>query len=147
MSKQAKLVEENSEISISYQLKRMDNYLVDEASADEPFRFVLGTGEMLPALEELLLGMGVGVKGTFIVPPEESFGAVDPANVHQMPKEEFGADFSYKVGDVVGFDTPTGDQLLGHILEIDEQSVTVDFNHPLAGEPFQFVAEIIEIHS
>lgn len=145
MTDSIKLVENDSEISISYQLKRMDDYLVDEASTDEPFTFVIGTGEMLPALEELLLGMAVGVNGSFIVPPEESFGLQDPANIHQMPLAEFAGETNYQIGDVVAFDTPTGEQLLGHILEISADQVTVDFNHPLAGEPFKFEATILSI--
>jgi FKBP-type peptidyl-prolyl cis-trans isomerase SlpA len=142
-----KLVAEDSEIAISYTLRLADDTLVDQTEPGEVFRFKLGQGEMLAGLEALLIGLEVGTKGTFYVPPEEGFGAADPANVHELPKSEFAESFEYKVGDVIGFDTPTGEQIPGQVVEIGQQTVTVDFNHPLAGQTFIFEAKIEAIYS
>lgn len=142
-----KLVQPNSEIGIQYVLKLADDTLVDQTEPGEVFRFRLGDGEMLPGLESLLVGLEIGTKGTFYVPPEEGFGQADPANVHELPKSEFDADFQYKVGDVIGFDTPTGEQIPGQVMAIGEDRVTVDFNHPLAGQAFIFEAKIEAIYS
>lgn len=140
------IVEQESEIGISFVLKLMDDTLVDQTKKDELFRFKLGTGEMLPGLESLLIGLEQGTKGTFVVPPEEGFGVSDPSNVHEMNRDEFSPELEYKVGDVIGFDTPTGEQVPGQVIEMDEQTVTVDFNHPLAGQTFIFEAKIEAIY-
>lgn len=140
----AKIIEDTSEIAISFTLKLMDDTIVDQTEGDEVFRLRLGQGEMLPKLEELLMGLPVGVEGDFIIPPEEGFGMPDPTNVYDMDLADF-PEADYKVGDVIGFDTPTGDQIPGQIVELKGDKVRVDLNHPLAGQAFRFTAKIIEI--
>lgn len=149
MSEQTSLarVNENSEIAISYSMRLVDDTEIDRADSDDLFRFTLGDGSLLPNLESLLIGLEEGTTGKFFVPPEDGFGFPDPANVYDLDKTEFPDGMLLKVGDVVGFDTPTGDQIPGQVVAITEDQVKVDFNHPLAGETFIFEAKIEKVFS
>jgi FKBP-type peptidyl-prolyl cis-trans isomerase SlpA len=149
MSEQTSLarVNENSEIAISYSMRLVDDTEIDRADSDDLFRFTLGDGSLLPNLESLLIGLEEGTTGKFFVPPEDGFGFPDPANVYDLDKTEFPDGMLLKVGDVVGFDTPTGDQIPGQVVAITEEQVKVDFNHPLAGETFIFEAKIEKVFS
>jgi FKBP-type peptidyl-prolyl cis-trans isomerase SlpA len=138
-------VNEKSEIAISYSMRLVDDTEIDRADSDDLFRFTLGDGSLLPNLESLLIGLEEGTTAKFFVPPEDGFGFPDPTNVYDLDKTEFPDGLALKVGDVVGFDTPTGDQIPGSVVAITDHQVKVDFNHPLAGETFIFEAKIEKV--
>lgn len=140
-------VAEDSEIGISFTLTLIDETLIDKTEPGEIFRFQIGDGSLLANLEELLIGLEVGTTGKFFVSPDDGFGFPDPMNVHTLSRAEFPAEMELKVGDVVGFDTPTGDEVPGMVMEINNDDITVDFNHPLAGETIVFEAKIEAIYS
>jgi FKBP-type peptidyl-prolyl cis-trans isomerase SlpA len=145
MAQMPKLVEPDSTIEVRYKLTLMDGTLVDETEGDETFTFKLGEGHMLNKLEELLIGLEIGTTGTFIIPPEEGFGEVDPANFHEVPRSEFPEEMGVKPNMVVGFEGPDGQEIPGWIKQVEDETVVVDFNHPLAGQTIQFEAEIVDI--
>ena len=138
-------ITETSQIAISYSMRLMDETEIDKTEVDELFEFKIGDGSLLPNLESLLIGLEEGTSGKFFVPPEDGFGYPDPANIYDLDKSEFPDDMTLKVGDVVGFDTPTGDQIPGRVLAFNGDKIKVDFNHPLAGETFIFEAKIEKI--
>lgn len=139
-------VTENSEVSISYSMRLIDETEIDKTEPGELFTFKIGDGDLIPSLESLLMGLEEGTSGTFYVPPEDGFGYPDPANVYDLERNEFPEGMALKVGDVVGFDTPTGDQIPGSVVSLNEDKIKVDFNHPLAGQTFIFEATIVKIN-
>jgi FKBP-type peptidyl-prolyl cis-trans isomerase SlpA len=140
------IVKANSEIAISYRMCLNDQTCIDQTEPGELFRFTLGDGSLLPNLETLLIGLELGTEGRFFVPPEDGFGYPDPSNIYAMSKNEFPAEMSLKPGDVVGFNTPTGEEIPGTVVALADDQVTVDFNHPLAGETFIFEVKIEAIY-
>lgn len=142
MGQALKRVTQTSDVAITFSLSLMDGTLVDQAKADEPYRFTLGDGSLLPNLEALLVGLEVGTSGKFFIPPEEGFGFPDPMNVHTIERSEFPSDMQLKVGDVVGFDAPSGEEVPGQVVALEGNSVTVDFNHPLSGQHIVFEVTI-----
>ncbi|MBU1664351.1 MAG: peptidylprolyl isomerase, partial [Gammaproteobacteria bacterium] len=102
-------------------------------------------GEIDPRLETLLLGLRVGDHRQFDLAPGEAFGPHDPAMIHSLSRDDFSSDIELAVNSSVDFSLPSGQVLTGSVLEIDADSVRVDFNHPLAGLPVNFEVQILAI--
>jgi FKBP-type peptidyl-prolyl cis-trans isomerase SlpA len=107
-------------------------------------RLTVGDGTLHSALEAVLCGMKAGDKRRFHLGPE-TYGYRDPQNVHHLDRNEFNREFALEPGNVVAFDLPNGQAVPGMIVAVSDCSVTVDFNHPLAGEPLDFEVEILEV--
>lgn len=140
-------VGENSDIEISFKLTLVDGTVVEETEGDESFRFTVGDGTFINKLDELLIGLEVGTTGTFTLPPEQAFGQADPANLQTLSRTDFPADMDMQEGYVIGFNTPTGEEVPGKVHELKGDDVVIDFNHPLAGQMVVFKATIKAIHS
>ena len=141
------VVKDNSEIAITFKLELLDGTLVEESVENEPFQFTLGDGTFISTLEELLVGLELGTQAKLTLSPERAFGLPDPENHQTMQRSEFPAEMPLEIGHVIGFNTPTGDEIPGTIHDVTENEVVVDFNHPLAGETVIFTAKIENIFS
>jgi FKBP-type peptidyl-prolyl cis-trans isomerase SlpA len=115
--------------------------------ADQPETFHIGGGDIDPRLEVLLTGLRVGEHRTYELEPGAAFGNHEPQRVHNMPRDEFAADLVLAPGHEVEFTLPNGQTLHGIIRALDDASVEVDFNHPLAGLPVVFEAQILAIET
>jgi FKBP-type peptidyl-prolyl cis-trans isomerase SlpA len=115
--------------------------------ADQPETFRIGGGDIDPRLEVLLTGLRVGEQRTYELEPGAAFGNHEPQRVHSMPRDEFAADLMLAPGHEVEFTLPNGQTLRGIIRALDDTSVQVDFNHPLAGLPVEFEARILAIET
>ncbi len=98
-----------------------------------------------PAFEAQLGGMAAGDKRTFTLAPEDAYGMPNPDNIYYVDRSKFSADAPAKVGMIVGFAMPDGSELPGLIRDVVGESVTVDFNHPLAGQTLTFNVEIVQV--
>lgn len=141
-----KTVQENSEIAIRFKLSLLDGTLVEQTDADEVFRFSVGDGQFLNKLDELLIGLEVGTTGKFTLAPEQAFGQPDANNLQTLPRSEFPAEMPLQEGFVIGFNSPTGEEVPATVHEVKDNEVVMDFNHPLAGMPLVFEATIVEIN-
>ena len=99
------------------------------------------TVSLLAALE-----VGSGEVQSFRIAPEQVFGYPDPANVHDLPRDDFPLEIPLEPGLVLSFAAPSGEEIPGTVLALDEARVQVDFNHPLAGHTLQFDVEVIAVH-
>jgi len=136
------IVQSNSRVAISFRLSVLEGPLVDEATAEEPLEFSLGDGTLLPNLEEFLVGLELGTQGRFIMDADDAFGRSNPDNIQTMPRANFPAEMSLEEGQVIGFNTPTGQEVPGTILQLSDNEVEIDFNHPLADATLEFVVKI-----
>jgi len=141
------IVQEHSEIAITFKLELMDGTVVEQSAENEPFKFTLGDGTFISTLEDLLVGLELGTQAKLSLSPERAFGLPDPENYQAMQKTDFPEGMPLEIGHVIGFNTPTGEEIPGTIHEVTENEVVVDFNHPLAGESVVFTAKIEEIYS
>ncbi len=114
---------------------------------EEPETFILGSGELESRLESLLLGLAEGQHLTFELGPGEAFGQRDEQLVHTLPRADFPAGMELAPGHGVQFDLPNGQSMMGTVLEIGEDAVKVDFNHPLAGLPVTLEVRILSIET
>lgn len=141
------IVSEESEIAITFKLELPDGTLVEQTEENEPFRFKIGDGTFIANLENLLVGLELGTTAKLTLSPERAFGLPDSNNFQTMDKADFPENMPLEVGHVIGFNTPTGDEIPGTIHQVEGGKVVVDFNHPLAGATIIFSAKIEEIFS
>lgn len=138
-------IEKDSEVTIHYELRLPDDRVVDTTFGDEPFTVRLGSGAFEPRLEEALIGLPLGEYTRILLTPQYAFGMPDPANVHTMPRGQFPEEMQLEPQLVVEFDLPNGDAVPGTVTAVTEEAVTVDFNHPLAGQNVQFIVQVLGI--
>ena len=112
---------------------------------NKPAKLQMGDGSLSPAFEAQLGGMAAGDKRTFTLAPEYAYGMPNPDNIYYVDRSKFSSDAPAKVGMIVGFAMPDGSELPGLIREVVGESVTVDFNHPLAGQTLTFNVEIVQV--
>ena len=99
----------------------------------------------ISSLELALYGLREGQEQTLELEPEQAFGLSDPKNVHQLPRSQFPDDMDLQEGQVIGFQTQEGEELPGAVKAVENDTVTVDFNHPLAGKTIILYTEILSI--
>lgn len=137
-------VEKRNVVSFEYVLKDKETGEVIDSSAGNPLTFLVGVGQIIPGLEERMIGMKEGEKRTIEVPAEEAYGPVDPNLIQQAPREYFqGIDL--EVGLPLQAQTPEGNIISMVVIDFDENTVTVDLNHPLAGRDLVFDIEVVHI--
>lgn len=138
-------VEPGSRVTLHLALTFPDGTEALTTFGDEPERFRVGDGTLSAGLEAIIIGKRKGARESLLLAPDQAFGAWLPENRHALPRTDFSADPLPEPGVVMAFETPAGERIPGTIVEADEQRVTVDFNHPLAGQSLNFRYEIVDI--
>lgn len=124
--------------------------LSDGSAADStkvnntPAQVSLGDQSLSPAFEAQLLGLTQGDVKEFTLEAKDAFGEVNPDNIHYLDRQKFNNDTPAEVGNIITFSQPGG-EIPGIIREVNDLSVTVDFNHPLAGQAITFAVDVVEI--
>ena len=125
--------------------------VMEKATADAPLVYCHGEGMMLPAFERAMEGLAEGEAFDFRIPCEEAYGEYDTDGVLQLDKKmfyngdgEFDSERVY-VGAIVPMNTADGQIINAQIAEITKEHVTIDLNHPLAGENLHFVGKVLNI--
>ncbi len=136
-------IEEGKAVVIGYELKLNNGNLVDSATTDEPLTFIYGAGLMLPAFEKALAGKKQGESVAFTLAPEDGYGARDDRQIIKMPRKMFPAHVAE--GMIFEAETPEGEQALLRVVTVGLEEVTVDGNHPMAGETLNFSVNVIEV--
>ena len=135
--------EENSVVGIEYELTEAGkSEVLDSNKGGMPLEFVMGKGQIIPGLEKGLVGMNEGDSADILVKAEEAYGLRDEEAVQKLPREQFE-----------GIELEKGMQLYGQgqqgetiqvtVVDFDDESVTVDFNHPLAGKDLMFNVKVV----
>lgn len=124
--------------------------LMEKATPEVPLTFVYGVGEMLPAFEAKLEGMEKGDKFDFTLSAEDAYGEYDDEHVIELGKDMFMVDgqFDEEIvtpGNVVPMMDAAGNRLNATVVEVKDDVVVLDFNHPLAGENLHFIGEVAEV--
>lgn len=139
-----KRVADHSTLDITFSLLLADDTLVEKTAEGEVFQFTIGDGQFIPPLENMLIGLEEGTRAKFVLNPEDAFGQSNSDNVQIMTKADFPTEMDLVAGHVIGFNTPTGEEVPGTVVKVEEGSVYIDFNHPLAGKIVIFEATIVK---
>jgi FKBP-type peptidyl-prolyl cis-trans isomerase SlpA len=139
----------NSYLTLNYRLTLPSGEDYINTFVDRPATVLMGSGQFAPCFEKVLLGLAVGEKKSALLAPEESFGERKEDLVQWVSlkalKEGRDDDVEFNPGDVIEFNAPGGAQYAGVLQSINEEGAWFDFNHPLAGRPVTFEAEIVAI--
>ena len=110
----------------------------------ETIGFTVGAGEMIPGFDAAVEGMKVGETKTIQIDPENAYGEHNPEGIQEVPKQSFPDDFQFEQGLVIEGNVQ-GQPVRGVISAVQEVSVVVDFNHPMAGKNLNFDIELVEV--
>lgn len=144
------MIEEDSIVTMHFDLRLKDGSVAESTrNVGKPFTFEMGKDFFSPKLEAQLLGLDIGAKPKIMLLPEDAFGESHPANIYQVPRTQFKGDLAeqLEVGLIVTFTQPDGREIPGVIRALEASEVTVDFNHPLAGQVVLFDIEIIDVQN
>ncbi|WP_422911232.1 FKBP-type peptidyl-prolyl cis-trans isomerase [Pseudomonas sp. MAC6] len=132
------------EVTLHFALKLDNGDVVDSTFDKKPATFKVGDGNLLPGFEQAIYGLKAGDKRSLSISPEQGFGQGNPQNVQVMPRSQF-QDMELSEGLLVIFNDAANAELPGVVKTFDDNQVTIDFNHPLAGKALSFEVEIIEV--
>ena len=138
-------VEKGHNISVHYKGTLIDGTEFDNSRVrGQTLNFEVGSGRMIPGFSTAVMGMAVGETRTVTLQPEEAYGPKVADAMRPAPKEAFGADFEFEIGEVVQGNGPEG-TFLATIREVNDDHVVLDLNHPLAGEVLKFEIQLLDI--
>lgn len=139
-------------ISVSYTLYSIEDngekQLVEQTEQGQPFNFITGFGFSLDTFEQRIIELQQGEKFDFTLTPAEAFGDYDEEGVHKMEREKFYVDGRFDsehiyVDSVIMLNDNEGKRFLARVIAMDNETVTLDTNHPLAGKTLQFTGEVL----
>lgn len=143
-------VEPGSFLTLHYRLSGAGGTAFVDTFGAQPATLSLGTGELAPAMEARLIGLGAGSEESFSLAPGEAFGERDAGLVQRVQRSLLDvhgdADGDYQVGDVVRFPAPGGEgSFAGVVREVGADALVFDFNHPLAGQAVTFDVKLVAV--
>jgi FKBP-type peptidyl-prolyl cis-trans isomerase SlyD len=140
------VVQTGSDVAFDYTLTDESGTVIDSSKGKQPMHYIHGQGQIIPGLEKELAGMAVGGEKKVTVKPEDGYGPINPQAFQEIPKEKLPAD-ALKVGTMLMAQGPQGQGVPVRVHEIKENTVIMDFNHPLAGKTLSFDIKITDIKS
>ncbi|NIB40255.1 FKBP-type peptidyl-prolyl cis-trans isomerase [Pseudomaricurvus alkylphenolicus] len=138
-------IDEGTQVTLHFALKLESGEIVDSNFDADPATFVMGDGNLLPGFEKALVGMAAGDKNSFVIAPEDGFGQSNPNNLQTMDRDQFDDEIELVEGLMLSFADAQNAEMPGVVSCFDDDSVTIDFNHPLAGRNIVFEVEILQV--
>ena len=138
------IVAQDLVVSLEYTLT-VDDEIIDSSDGYGPLQFIQGHRNIIPGLEKELFGMQVGETREILVQPAEAYGEYDNNAIVDIPKAQFPENFGFAIGKTIRLSDPQGRLINANIMEIGENDVRLDLNHPLAGKVLKFSAKIVDL--
>lgn len=132
-------------VSLEYALHLGDGEIIDRSSAEEPLLYLHGAQNIIPGLEQELTGLAVGDSKSVVVPPEGAYGTYDKDDVEAMDRAMFPPDLELAPGLMLSMRDDKGRIYEATVKEVSDTQVTLDFNHPLAGETLHFDVKVADL--
>ncbi len=142
-------IENGAFVALTYELT-VDGQIVDKATADKPLEFIYGAGLLLPAFEKQIEGLQAGDSFSFKLEAPEAYGEKIQEAVIELPKSSFMMDGQINndmltVGNHIPMMDNQGNQMVGVVKDVKDETVLMDFNHPMAGKELNFTGKIEEV--
>jgi FKBP-type peptidyl-prolyl cis-trans isomerase 2 len=138
------MIADGTKVKIDYTLT-VDGEIVDTSKGKQPLEYTHGQDMLISGLEKELAGMKAEETKHVTVAPAEGYGEVSQEAFREVPRAEFPANITPEAGQQLSMQTPEGQQIPVTILEVKEDTVTLDFNHPLAGKELKFDVTVISV--
>jgi FKBP-type peptidyl-prolyl cis-trans isomerase 2 len=132
-------------VTVHYTGRFTDGTVFDTSVSGEPLEFTIGERHVIPGFEQAVLGMDVGDSKTVNIASEDAYGDHEEDLVFQLEPDSFPPDLKLEVGQQLQLDQPDGRVIHLRVAEITESMVTLDANHPLAGEDLTFELDLVGI--
>jgi len=138
-------VKQGDTVKVHYVGRLEDGTIFDSSKDREPLQFTLGANQIISGFEQAVLGMNVGESKSVDVRSEEAYGPHLQELVHEIDRSRVPADFELHVGQQLQMKSTMDEPIIVTVTDLTEETVTLDANHPLAGEDLKFDIELIEI--
>ena len=132
-------------IAIEYTLTLESGQEIDKSPEGQPLGFIAGTGQIIPGLEKALMGRVAGDSAKLVIEPEDAYGPVKDDLLQEIPKSQFPSDVEVKSGMAFEAQGPQGPFMITVTNVNDNDTVTVDLNHPMAGKQLHFDFNVVEV--
>jgi len=139
------MVEKGNRVKVHYTGKFDNGEIFDSSLQREPLEFTVGFNEVIKGFDDAVLSMKVGDKKTVTCEPNEAYGERNENFVFEIPHDELPDDFVPRLGMPLELANDRGETLIASIIDINDNGITLDANHPLAGKRITFEIELIEI--
>jgi FKBP-type peptidyl-prolyl cis-trans isomerase 2 len=130
-------------VRVHYRGTLSDGSEFDSSAGRDPLEFVAGTGQVIPGFDAAVMGLEPGDKTTVTIPAAEAYGEHDAQGLQSFPLTAFPS--PPEVGWAVELGGPNGERIPATIIEVGDEQVTLDFNHPLAGKDLTFELELVDV--
>jgi FKBP-type peptidyl-prolyl cis-trans isomerase SlyD len=137
-------VSNGKQVTLEYTLKLDDQSVVDTNVGGEPLKVTQGSHQIISGVEKAIDGMTVGEKKQFAVPPADGYGTIDPKAFQEVDKNMVPSD-SRKIGTQLEGKTADGRTVFPRISEVKNETIVLDFNHPLAGRTLYFDVKVLDV--
>ena len=132
-------------VKVHYTGKLDDGSVFDSSRDREPLEFTVEGGQVIPGFDEAVAGMQEGEEKSISIPPEQAYGPRQEEAVMEFPREQLPSDMEPQEGMQLQLQSQDGQAFPARIVGVDEETVTLDANHPLAGETLTFDIELVEV--
>ncbi len=139
-------IKQGDTVRIHYTGTLLDGKVFDSSEGRDPLEFAVGSGQIIPGLDAALPGMEIGEKKRVEIDCVDAYGPINPGMRQQIPREGIPDDIPLEPGTQLQMQSPEGQALPVTVVEADEATVTLDANHPLAGQDLIFDIEIVSIN-
>lgn len=133
------------QVKVHYRGTLSDGTEFDNSFEKEPLEFTIGEGQIIPGFENAVVGMGEGEKKQFTVTPEEGYGEYNEEGKIEVERANLPDDINPELGMMLQVTTPDNQVVHVSVVDMDENKVTLDANHPLAGKDLHFEIELKEV--
>lgn len=142
-------IEANSFVRLDYVLSGESGEVLDDSSREggTPIEYVHGYGMLVPGLEAKLAGLSEGDERQIDVVAEDGYGEYDEELVFELHRSELDGSGLLQIGDELRLDGPGGETIECEVLEIRDESVVLDANHPLAGQPLRYSVRVLSVRA
>jgi peptidylprolyl isomerase len=133
-------------VKVHYKGTLTDGTVFDSTYEQEPLEFTIGEGKIIPGFEESVVGMEEGQTKDVSVAPEQAYGDYNENGVVNFPRENLPEDINPELGMTLQMTTPEEQTVYVTVTEIEDETITLDANHPLAGKDLHFQIELLEVN-
>lgn len=132
-------------VRVHYTGTLADGTTFDSSEGRDPLEFTLGSGQVIPGFDIAVADLAVGDTATVNIPAEDAYGERSDEGMQTFPRDAFPPDSAPEVGWAVELSSPEGERVPATVAEVTDESITLDFNHPLAGKDLTFEITLVEI--
>ncbi len=139
-------VEKGNKVKIQYEGKLESGQVFDKSQDDKPLEFTAGAGQVIPGFDHAVMGMEIGEEKEFKIDSDNAYGSRNEELVKTVPRSQLPEGLEPKEGMMLQTQNPSGQVMPVKVVEVEEEDIKIDFNHPLAGENLLFNVKVLEIN-